>query len=319
MPTRRLVLAAIAAIAAIGPVPECRAEADRYSRWSGQDHPREVYWGDTHLHTSLAAVEEDNFWGKKAGDEPGPERTRRAWGVSEAGMPNTIQVASGYAAVWATANTREAIFDAIARREVYASTGPRITLRFFGGWEYAERDLAGPHPAVNGYERGVPMGSVLPLRPERAKAPSFLVWALKEPDGAHLDRIQIVKGWLDERGEAREAIHDVAWSGGRKRTRDGKLPAVGNSVGVKTATYRNAIGAAELAAVWTDPDFDPARRAFYYVRVLEIPTPRWTLYDAVRLGIELPEGTEIVHQERAYSSPIWYAPPQQTAAAAAGR
>lgn len=266
--------------------------------------------GSSDSHTALTAVEEDNYWGKMAADEPGPPRTQRSWGSPESGMPNTIQLASGYAAVWATENTREAIFDAMQRREVYATTGPRITVRFFGGWEYSERDLAGPNPALHGYQRGVPMGSVLSVRPERAKTPSFLLWALKEPDGANLDRIQVVKGWLDARGETHERVYDVAWSGDRKRGRDGKLPPVGNSVDVATATYRNTIGAPELSAVWTDPDFDSAQRAFYYVRVLEIPTPRWPLYDKVRLGVELPEGTEIVHQERAYTSPIWYTPGQ---------
>jgi hypothetical protein len=262
--------------------------------------------GSTDSHTALTAVEEDNFWGKKASDEPGPERTRRPWGIPEAGMPNTIQLASGYAGVWATENTREAIFDAMRRREVYATTGPRMRVRFFGGWAYDEEDLGGPNAALRGYAKGVPMGAELPPRPEGAAAPAFLVWALKDAVGANLDRIQIVKGWLDDGGESHEKVYDVAWSGAREPGRDGRLPAVGDSVDRETATYRNDIGAAELAAVWTDPDFDPGQGAFYYVRVLEIPTPRWPLYDQVRFGIGLPEGTEVVHQERAYTSPIWY-------------
>ncbi|MCG3171456.1 MAG: hypothetical protein CALGDGBN_03077 [Pseudomonadales bacterium] len=264
--------------------------------------------GSTDSHTALAAVEEENFWGKAAHDEPGPLRTKRPWGIPEAGMPNTIQLASGYAAVWATQNTREAIFDALARREVYASTGPRITVRFFGGWNYGARDLAGPNPALNGYARGVPMGADLPARPQDARAPSFLVWALKETDGANLDRVQVVKGWVDGQGETHEKVFDVAWSGAREPDADGVLPPVGTTVDVATATWSNDIGAAELATVWSDPEFDPAARAFYYVRVLEIPTPRWVLYDRLRLGVELPAGTELVHQERAYTSPIWYEP-----------
>lgn len=264
--------------------------------------------GSSDSHTALSAVEEDNFWGKKADDEPGPERTQRAWGLPEVGMPNTMQLASGYAAVWATENTREALFDAMRRREVYASTGPRIRVRFFGGWAYTEADMAGPNPALRGYEKGVPMGGEMPMRPSGATRPTFLVWALKDASGANLDRIQIIKGWLDDSGEAREQVHDVAWSGGRSPGRDGRLPAVGNSVDPETATYRNDIGAAELASVWTDPDFDPAQRAFYYVRVLQIPTARWPLHDKVRLGVELPEGTEVIHQERAYTSAIWYQP-----------
>jgi hypothetical protein len=265
--------------------------------------------GSTDSHTVLSAVEEDNFWGKKASDEPGPARTRSAWGLPEAGMPNTIQLASGYAAVWATENTRAALFDAMRRQEVYASTGPRMRVRFFGGWDFSEGDLAGPNTALHGYEKGVPMGGELRPRPSQAKAPVFLVWALKDAQGANLDRIQVVKGWMDDDGETHEEVYDVAWSGLRKPGRDGKLPAVGSSVDLAAATYRNDIGAAELATVWTDPKFDPGQRAFYYVRVLEIPTPRWPLYDQVRFGVDLPDGTEVVHQERAYTSPIWYQPP----------
>lgn len=264
--------------------------------------------GSSDSHTALSAVEEQNFWGKQLVDEPGPQRTQRSWGSPHAGMPNTIQLASGYAAVWATENTRAAIFDAMRRREVYATTGPRIRVRFFGGWSLSAADLAGPEPALNGYSKGVPMGADLPARPKGTKAPTFLVWALKDPTGAHLDRVQIVKGWHVAGGETRERVHDVAWSDGRVRGAAGRVPDVGNTVDLDSATYRNDIGSAALTAAWTDPDFDPKQRAFYYVRVLEIPTPRWPVYDAVHFGIELPEGTETVHQERAYTSPIWYSP-----------
>ncbi|GAB3315141.1 DUF3604 domain-containing protein [Haliea atlantica] len=263
--------------------------------------------GSTDSHTALAAVEEDNFWGKKAGDEPGPRRTQTIWGIPEAEMSNTLQVSSGYAAVWATDNTREALFDAMQRREVYATTGPRMRVRFFGGWNLEEQDLQGPNPALNGYRKGVPMGGELSSS-GTAGAPRFMVQALKDPEGANLDRVQIVKGWVDSWGEMHEAVYDVAWSGERQPDARGKLPPVGDSVDRDKARYSNSIGSAELSALWTDPDFDPEQAAVYYLRVLEIPTPRWTLYDKVRLGVDLPEGTELVHQERAYTSPIWYRP-----------
>ena len=264
--------------------------------------------GSSDSHTALAAVEEDNFWGKKAGDEPGPRRTQTIWGIPEAEMSNTLQVSSGYAAVWATDNTREALFDAMQRREVYASTGPRIRVRFFGGWSLETEDLQGPNPVLNGYRKGVPMGGELSQPPAGSGAPRFMVHALKDPDGANLDRLQIVKGWVDSWGEMRETVYDVAWSGERQPDAQGRLPAVGDTVDRGNAHYSNTIGSAELSTVWTDPDFDPALSAVYYLRVLEIPTPRWTLYDKARLGVDLPEGTELVHQERAYTSPIWYRP-----------
>ena len=264
--------------------------------------------GSSDSHTALAAVEEHNFWGKQPVDEPGPTRVDRIWGSPDSGMPNTLQLASGYAAVWATENTRAALFDAMRRREVYATTGPRMRVRFFGGWDFSEADLAGPDPARHAYDEGVPMGADLPLRPPNAEAPTFLVWALKDPAGAHLDRVQIVKGWHAADGETRERVHDVVWSVDRVRDADGRLPAVGDTVDLETASYRNDVGAAALSTAWTDPDFDPDQRAFYYARVIEIPTPRWPVHDAVRFGIELPDGTQLIHQERAYTSPIWYAP-----------
>jgi hypothetical protein len=218
------------------------------------------------------------------------------------------QVASGLAAVWATENTREAIFDAMQRKEVYGTTGPRIGVRLFGGWQFTEQDLNSRTPAFVGYEKGVPMGGDLRARPEGATAPSFMVVALRDPIGANLDRIQIVKGWLDVDGKTREKVYDVAWSGDRTPGANGKLPPVGNTVDVANANWTNTIGASELTTVWSDPDFDPQQKAFYYARVLEIPTPRWTTYDAFRFGIDLPEGAPTSTQERAYTSPIWYTP-----------
>ncbi|GAB3278847.1 DUF3604 domain-containing protein [Parahaliea aestuarii] len=269
--------------------------------------------GSTDSHTALAAVEEDNFWGKKAGDEPGPRRSQTFWGIPEANMPNTLQLASGYAAVWATENTREALFDAMQRREVYATTGPRIRLRFFGGWHFTENDLAGPNPALTGYEKGVPMGAYLP--PAGDGAPRFMLHALKDPEGANLDRMQVIKGWLDESGAAQERVYNVAWSGNRDVDQQGELPPVGNTVDLDNGRYANSIGSAELSTVWQDPDFDPAQAAVYYVRVLEIPTPRWVLFDRARLGVELPPDTELVQQERAYSSPIWFRPDTRSSGA----
>jgi hypothetical protein len=217
-------------------------------------------------------------------------------------------VASGLAAVWATENTREAIFDAMLRREVYGTTGPRMAVRLFGGWDFNEQDLNSRIPANAGYTKGTPMGGNLRVKPEVATAPNFMVLALRDPIGANLDRIQIVKGWLAADGTTHEKVYDVAWSGERRPDSKGKLPAVGNTVDAATASWANTIGASELSTVWSDPDFDPRQKAFYYARVLEIPTPRWSTYDAFRFGIDLPEGAPVSTQERAYTSPIWYTP-----------
>jgi hypothetical protein len=264
--------------------------------------------GSTDSHTALTTAEEDNFFGKHAGSEPSPERMRHPFTKTElGGFEGWQTVASGRAAVWATENTREAIFDAMARKEVYATTGPRMFVRFFGGWDFTDDDLGSRQPAFRGYEKGVPMGADL-MRREGDGAPSFMVYALRDPIGANLDRIQIVKGWLDASGETQERVYDVAWSRGREPDADGVLPPVGNTVDVAAANWTNTIGASELGAVWTDPEFDPDQRAFYYARVIEIPTPRWIVYDAFRFGVEIPEGAETVHQERAYTSPIWYTP-----------
>ncbi|WP_261195589.1 DUF3604 domain-containing protein [Pseudoruegeria sp. SHC-113] len=266
--------------------------------------------GATDSHTALATAEEDNYFGKSVSVEPSPTRIAHPFVKSNLGeVPGHKLVASGYTAVYATENTRAAIFDAFKRRETYATTGPRIGLRFFGGWDFNEADLLSRTPAVAGYERGVPMGGDMPTR-ETDAAPSFLLFALRDPIGANLDRMQIVKGWLDADGKTHEKIFDVAWSDAREPDANGTLPEVGNTVDIDTASWRNTIGASELATVWTDPEFDPAQRAFYYVRVLEIPTPRWVLYDKVRFGIDLPEEAQLILQERAYSSPIWYTPAQ---------
>ncbi len=215
-------------------------------------------------------------------------------------------VASGYAGVWAKENTREAIWDAMERKEVYATTGPRMMVRFFGGWEYTADDINSRQPAFRGYEKGVPMGG--DLHGPSGPSPTFMVYALRDVIGANLDRIQIVKGWLDAKGETHEKVYDVAWSDKRKPDANGNLPLVGNTVDIKAANWSNTIGASELGTVWIDPDFDPKESAFYYARVLEIPTPRWVVYDAFRFGIDIPEGAETTHQERAYTSPIWYTP-----------
>jgi hypothetical protein len=264
--------------------------------------------GSTDSHTGLSTAEEDNFFGKASNVEPKPSRMQHPFVDTDKGVVEGYElVASGYAAVWAQENTREAIWDAMARKEVYASTGPRIIVRFFGGWDFTAEDLNSRTPAFRGYEKGVPMGGDLRKR-ESDDAPTFMVYALRDAIGANLDRIQIVKGWLDRKGKTHEKVYDVAWSGDRAPGEDGALPPVGNTVDVANANWTNSIGASELATVWTDPDFDPDQSAFYYARVLEIPTPRWIVYDAFRFGVDIPEDAETTHQERAYTSPIWYTP-----------
>jgi len=227
--------------------------------------------GGTDGHTSLAAVQENNFFGKHSGAEPSPERMMHPFMATEEGaIMGWQQVASGLAAVWAKENTREALFDAMERKEVYATTGSRMMVRFFGGWDFTDKDLNNREPAFAGYEKGVPMGGDLPAG-KTGKAPSFMVFALRDPIGGNLDRIQIIKGWYDGK-QQHEKVYDVAWSGDRQPGKDGKVPAVGNTVDAKTASWTNTIGASELGGVWTDPDFDPQQKAFYYARVLEIPT-----------------------------------------------
>jgi hypothetical protein len=265
--------------------------------------------GSTDSHTSLATADDDNFFGKHSGSEPSAERMEHPFAkFGDIAIYGWETVASGYAAVWATDNTREALFDAMARRETYATTGPRMLVRFFGGWDFEESDTATRQPAVVGYQKGVPMGGDLTEAP-RGKSPTFLVAALKDPIGANLDRIQIIKGWIDKDGNSHERIYDVAVSDDRQIGADGRCrKPVGNTVSLETATWSNTIGATELIEAWTDPYFDPDLAAFYYVRVIEIPTPRWTAYDAKYYGIDLEEGDSGIHQERAYTSPIWYTP-----------
>lgn len=264
--------------------------------------------GSTDSHTSLATADEDNFFGKHSGVEPSAHRWEHAVGeFNGKKISGWEMAASGYAGIWATENTREALWDAMKRKEVYATTGPRMVVRFFGGFDFDAKDAKTRNPAEVGYSKGVPMGGDLHQGPG-GKSPTFLVAALKDPLSGNLDRIQIIKGWLDRKSETQEKVYDVAWSGDRRPGRDGKLPAVGSTVDVPNATWTNSIGAPELIAVWKDPDFDPSLKAFYYVRVIEIPTPRWTAYEAKRFNIQMPKEVPMVTQERAYTSPIWYTP-----------
>jgi hypothetical protein len=266
--------------------------------------------GATDSHTSFAQAAEDNFLGKYGSASPNPERWNHEWpptAEAVARMKGWESSSSGYAAVWAAENTREALWDAMKRKEVYATTGPRMIVRMFGGFDYTEQDALSQDFAAIGYAKGVPMGGDLTKAPE-GKAPTFLIAAAKDPDGANLDRIQIVKGWLDSNGELHERIFDVAVSDGRRTVRGKALRAVGSTVDLETATYTNSIGDAQLVASWTDPDFEPSVKSFYYARVIEIPTPRWTAFDEVRFGIKMDAEVTRVLQERAYTSPIWYTP-----------
>lgn len=263
-------------------------------------------------HTGLTAMEEDNFFGKTTPQEPSPERLTKAF-IHDDKTGVTVMDwevgASGYAAVWATENTRTAIWDAMQRRETYGTTGTRMIVRFFGGWNFEPGDASNRMPAAIGYSKGVPMGGDMSNAPA-GSSPTFLVAALKDPMGANLDRIQIVKGWLDANGQVQEKVYDVVWGDADKRKAgaDGKVPAVGSSVDIENASWTNTIGDPELITVWKDPNFDPKQKAFYYARVMEIPTPRWTAYDAKRFGIKALPGTRMTIQERGYTSPIWYTP-----------
>ena len=269
--------------------------------------------GSTDSHTSLATTQEDNFFGKVVPLEPSSDPIRFdeviAGRPAPAGAQNYAREtsASGLAAVWARENTREALWDAMSRKEVYATTGTRIGVRVFGGFDFTANDLDRSDFAEHGYAAGVPMGGDLNVSPQN-KQPGFLIRAMRDPDGANLDRIQVVKGWLSTDGEAEEKVYDVAWSGDRKPGPDGKIPPVGNTVNVENASYTNAIGAPYLQTFWKDPDFSPEQRAFYYVRVVEIPTPRWTTYDAKFFKLNRPDDVPATIQERAYTSPIWYTP-----------
>jgi hypothetical protein len=273
--------------------------------------------GSTDTHTALATTQEDNFFGKATPAEPSASAHRfnetiTGYFQEEGGPDITIRhvqtLAAGLAAVWATDNTREAIFDGMERKEVYATTGTRITVRVFAGWNFEADDIHRPDFAELGYTRGVPMGGDLHSGPDGA-APTLVIRALRDPDGANLDRVQVIKGWLDGSGELEERIYDVAVSDGRAIGADGRCTTpVGDTVNVEEASFTNTIGDPMLFAYWRDPDFDPSERAFYYVRVLEISTPNWTTYDAAFFGVDLPKDVPASQQERAYTSPIWYTP-----------
>ena len=261
--------------------------------------------GSTDSHTALATGDEDNFFGKHTGNEPRAGRAMEGQNLgTRVGRFGWHYLAGGYAAAWARGNTRAEIFDAFMRREVYATTGPRMVVRLFAGFDFTDGDWDGDWVRA-GYTRGVPMGGELE---DSGKAPTFLISALKDPDGANLDRVQIVKGWVDASGEAREKVYDVAWSAREMDgASDSPVPPVGDTVNRSEATYENSIGAPELRVTWTDPDYVQGQRAFYYVRVIEIPTPSWVLFDAKRFGLDLPADVveANVIQERAYSSPVW--------------
>ncbi len=264
--------------------------------------------GDTDTHNAAASNEEYNYTGKFAFENDPRHRLEGVKGQPAAQVQQVREFSSGgLAGVWATENTREAIYGAMLRRETFGTTGPQIKVRFFGGWGYRADDVNSADFVARGYAGGVPMGGTLQGAAGKA-APSFLVWAAKAADSGNLDRIQIIKGWLDASGAQHERIYNVSWSGERRPDAKGELPAVGNTVDVAKASYSNSIGAAELATAWTDPEFDAGQHAFYYVRVLEIPTPRWSTYDAAKLGVEVPGGLPTSIQERAFTSPIWYEP-----------
>jgi len=267
--------------------------------------------GSTDAHTSLATTREDNYFGKFAQTEPMPERYKhyviQSLVDEKLSTFSSEEVASGLAAVWARENTREALFDAMQRKEVYATTGSRILVRVFAGWDFKADEVERPDFAERGYRGGVPMGGDL-TKPPAGKAPTFLIRALRDPDNANLDRIQVVKGWLDNDGKTHERIFDVACADSRAITKRRCEKPVGNTVDIADASYTNTIGDPLLTAHWVDPDFDHNQRAFYYVRVIEIPKPRWSAYDQKRFGIQMPADVPMIVQDRAYTSPIWYTP-----------
>ncbi len=263
--------------------------------------------GDSDGHNSAASIEEDNYTGKFALENNPEHRLIGVEGFAEKNKQQVREFSSGgVAGVWAESNTREAIFAAMERRETFATSGPRLKVRFFGGYDFARDFMAESDWVKIAYEEGVPMGGQ--LEPSQGDAPVFAIHAIKEANGANLDRIQVVKGWVDAAGEKQEKIYNVVFSGDRELDANGEIEEVGNTVDASTATYTNDIGSSELMVLWKDPDFDPEVNAFYYVRVLQIPTPRWSTYDAVTLGIEPVEGLPVSIQERAWSSPIWYTP-----------
>jgi len=262
--------------------------------------------GATDAHTSITSVDEDNWWGKHTTSEPSPERvgevTKVNNGVTRYGWQ---YMSGGYTAVWAKSNTREALWDAMKRKETYATTGTRIKLRLFAGFDYNNIDMDNDNYLTTAYANGVPMGGDL----KGTGIPKLIIHAVKDPNWANLDRAQVIKGWIDDEGKSHEKIYDVVWSGDRKIDASGKLPAVGNTVNIDDATYSNDIGTAELKTIWADTDFNPAHRTFYYVRVLEIPSPTWRLYDKLKYNLtNVPKEVPLSEQERAWSSTIWYTP-----------
>ena len=283
----------------------------KYDKSLGVNPFKFGFVGGTDVHNSLSSIEENNFFGKHIDQEPSPKRWSH---VAVKGFGKTRYnyqfTSAGYAAVWATENTREALWDAMHRKEVYATSGSRMTVRLFGGWDFNAGDAKSRDLADIGYAKGVPMGGDLTKPANGAKTPSFLVAAMKDPQSGNLDRIQIIKGWTDKDNKEHEKIYDVTWSEMqmRKIGKDGKVPPVGDTVDIATATWKDTIGASELTGVWRDPDFDPSQRAFYYARVIEIPTPTWLAYDQLRFGTKLPPEVPMKHQERAWTSPIWYSP-----------
>ena len=267
--------------------------------------------GGNDAHVGVVTTREDNFFGEFANGLPSPERWKTPLAMGKDGKPVVSvwnESAAGLGGVWARENTREAIWDALKRREVYATTGDRPVVRVFAGWHFGPTDLDRPDFAANGYARGVPMGGNL-TRASAGERPAFLVYALRDPDGPNIDRIQIIKGWIGKDGKSQERVFDVAVSGGRKIGPDGRCrTAVGSTVDVANASYTNTIGAPALSAFWKDPSFDAAQRAFYYVRVIQIPSPRWTAYDQKRFGIKMTDNVPMTVTDRAYTSPIWYTP-----------
>ena len=267
--------------------------------------------GSTDSHIGMSTTREDNWFGKLPQNEPSPDRWHHVMLSFADGTPAATDwqlSASGLCAVWSAENTRESIFDAMERKEVYGTTGSRITVRVFAGWDFSADEVMRSDFAAQGYKRGVPMGGDLTNAPS-GKAPKFMIRALRDPDNANLDRIQIIKGWVDTKGESHERIYDVAVSDGRTIGKDGRCKTpVGNTVNIPDASYTNTIGDALMSAFWEDPNFDSKQNAFYYVRVIEIPKPRWTAYDAKRFGIKMSEEVPMTIQDRAYTSPIWFTP-----------
>jgi len=255
--------------------------------------------GDTDIHTGLSLSDA----------EPYGDMMMEAY--ASIGYPYYTEATGNVTGVWAEQNTRESIYAALRRKETYATSGARLKFRFFSGWQYPQDVFSRPDWIRLAYARGVPMGGDLPAKSDTAKAPRFIVWALKDPDGANLDRVQVIKVWL-QGGHYAENIFDVAYAGNRlPDPKTGKLPPVGNTVDLKSATYTNTIGATELKAVWQDPEFDPKNPAVYYLRVLEIPTPRWSTLNAVKARLPLPADQPAIVQGRGWSSPIWYTPPSE--------